>query len=721
MGRASRKKKVGPADEPAPVMAKPPEKRTVHASLDTTDWLLLSAVLILSLAVYARTLCPTIFTSGAGENVTAVKTLGVPHPPGFPLFVLLGKLFTYLIPFGTTAFRVNFFAAVCGAAATAMLYVCGRTLLGTAGRFAAAASALLFAFSQTFWSQAVIAEVYTLNAFLLICIFYMLLRWERGSPLWPVALFAGFGLTVHPTQVLFFPGWFYFIFRSPRRNEIDFDQIKKCALAFAAPLSLHLYPLLRSKSNPPLDWGNPENLQNWIAYLTASQYQDRMFTLPFASVLENANYGHKLLVHEFTPWLALLPLAGAVVLFRKNKRLFAVTFISALLTFLYAINYNIPWEIDVYYIPIALVTAFWMLWLFSLVPQKFSYALPFLAAVPLVLNFHHNDRSGNTLALDYGIDLLNTAPENSNLILPQTDAAFAVLYLTAAEKKRADLSVWIHTDDGVSTLRDGVNPDKPGMPMQRFLAEKKDVFLAQRVTAETVSGYEQIPYGALYVLARKENRPGLPPLDFANYRLEKYAVTPPAFYLDDRNRAVLASYHISRGDNAMAAGKQSGAMQEYLKAEKLGTGLAEVHSQLAMRFIDVRNTAAAIAQLRASIRLAESAGDQNRLGRLLAESGRTDEAMSAFIRAIELDPGMAIAHSNLGAILGMKGDVRRALQSLETAVRLDPRDPKVHNNLALAYLKAGQRDAAVAHWKLSLNLDPTQEQVKNQLTELQVQ
>ncbi|MGH9856583.1 MAG: protein O-mannosyl-transferase family, partial [Acidobacteriota bacterium] len=371
------------------------------------------------------------------------------------------------------------------------LYVTGRTLLGPRARFAAVTVALLFAFSQTFWSQAVIAEVYTLNALILICIFYLLIRWERDGALWPVALCAGLGLTVHPLQALFFPGWIYFIYRSPRRANIDYEQIKKSIAVFAAALCLHFYPLLRSKANPPLDWGNPENLKNWIAYITAAQYRDRMFSVPFSTVLENAGQGFRLLLNQLTPWLILLPIAGATVLLKKQKRLFIVTLLPAVLTFLYAINYDIPWEIDVYYIPIVLVSTLWILWLLSLIPQKFSYALPLLAAIPLILNFHHNDRSKNTIALDYGIDLLSTAPEKSALILPQTDAAFTVLYLTAAEQKRNDLSVWVYTDDGVRTLRDGVNPNVPSVPMERFLAEQKDVYLAQRVAAETVPGYDQ--------------------------------------------------------------------------------------------------------------------------------------------------------------------------------------------------------------------------------------
>src|SRR5919106_4245918 len=98
MGRASRRKKSSPDSKPQAAQVKP--VRLPAYPLDTTDWPLFGLITIGSLVVYARTLCPTIFTTGTGENVTAVSALGVPHPPGFPLFCLLGKLFTYLIPFG---------------------------------------------------------------------------------------------------------------------------------------------------------------------------------------------------------------------------------------------------------------------------------------------------------------------------------------------------------------------------------------------------------------------------------------------------------------------------------------------------------------------------------------------------------------------------------------------------------------------------------------------
>jgi Tfp pilus assembly protein PilF len=651
--------------------------------------------------------------------------LGVPHPPGFPLFCILGKIFTILMPIGNIAFRVNLFSALCGASTAGIMYAFLKTLLGNQWRFAAITCSLLFAFSLTFWSQAVIAEVYTLNALCLAATFFLLVRWEQGAPLWPAALSAGLGLTVHPLQIFFVPGWLFFIYRSPRKRTLEYDDVSRCAAAFAGGLSLHIYALIRSKANPALDWGNPSNFQNLFAYLTAAQYRERMFSLPLSHVLQNAAGGASLMLQQFTPWLVILPIGGVVLLFLRDKRFFVVTMIPLVLTFIYAINYNIPWEIDVYYIPIVFIAALWIAFLLSSLPQKaikLSILFPAFAVLPLLLNYYDNDRSQNRISLDYGIDLLRTAPADSTLVLPETDAAFSILYLTAVEHQRKDLDVWVFTDkNGVNTLRDGVKPDVPAIPMNQFLKDKKNVYLSQRVTEETVPGYNQISYGVLYKLIPKKDDQPSSSYDFSNYLLEKYAAHPPAFYLDDRNRAILGNYYLCRGDDLIKSKKNAAAMQEFLLAEKIGRDLPEVRSQLGLRFAEEGNTTAAIAQLRESIRLMENAGDYNRLGRLLVETKRLDEAKAAFERAIQLNPDLAIAHSNLGAVLGIKGDYYGAMEELQKSLQLDPQNTRAHNNLAIALLKMGKKDEAIMHWKASLSIDPDQKDISKQLEDLHVQ
>ncbi|HEY4492315.1 MAG TPA: DUF2723 domain-containing protein, partial [Acidobacteriota bacterium] len=394
MGKASRKKRVQKPEQA------PREKfqTTKHepSRLRKVDFMLAALAAFGAGLVYWRTLCPTIYTSGAGENVTAAATLGVPHPPGFPLFCLFGKLFILLFPFGEVAYQVNLFSATCAAAAVAFLFVVLRFIGGAECRAAAFAAALLFAFSRTFWSQAVIAEVYTLNALFLLLILFFLLRWDSGASLAPVALSFGLALAVHPLQSLFLPGWIYFIWRSKRKKELRPATIARSVALIGAGLLLHLYTPIRSSANPIMDWGNPESARNFAAYLTASQYRERMFGLSFEKVLSNFVEGANLLTQQFTTWLFALPLLGGWLLFRNDRRIFWTTAIPAAITILYAVNYNIPWEIDVYYIPVALILGFWSFWIFVPVAQKlkkFRYALTLGAVLPLVLHFHSNDRS----------------------------------------------------------------------------------------------------------------------------------------------------------------------------------------------------------------------------------------------------------------------------------------------------------------------------------------
>src|SRR5262245_41092945 len=81
------------------------------------------AIAFLLFLLYARGACPTIYVGDSGELVAAVHTLGIPHPTGYPLYVLLGKLWTLALPFGSIAWRMSVFSAVCAAAACASLFV----------------------------------------------------------------------------------------------------------------------------------------------------------------------------------------------------------------------------------------------------------------------------------------------------------------------------------------------------------------------------------------------------------------------------------------------------------------------------------------------------------------------------------------------------------------------------------------------------------------------
>ena len=171
------------------------DSRTISGS--PAELLYIAAVFLAALVVYVWTLAPTVTLVDSGELIVVAQGLGVAHPPGFPLWVMLAHLAS-LLPFGNVAVRINFSSALFAALASAVLTLVVAEL-GITTSYAATAkkrgaqqrksrgdsgishlltlapalgAGLLMTFSRTLWSYATITEVYTLNTLLLLTVFF---------------------------------------------------------------------------------------------------------------------------------------------------------------------------------------------------------------------------------------------------------------------------------------------------------------------------------------------------------------------------------------------------------------------------------------------------------------------------------------------------------------------------------------------------------------------
>jgi tetratricopeptide (TPR) repeat protein len=168
------------------------------------DWLTFGVAALAALGLYVATLAPSVTMEDSGEFIVAADHLGVPHPPGYPVWTMIAWFFARVFSFVTLrgqpnpAWAVNLVSAVCGAltiGALAMLIArSGRDLLRHSTAYdetsadpwrrrysslAAVAASLLFACTHTMWSQAVIAEIYTLNALFLALMLLFTYQWMR--------------------------------------------------------------------------------------------------------------------------------------------------------------------------------------------------------------------------------------------------------------------------------------------------------------------------------------------------------------------------------------------------------------------------------------------------------------------------------------------------------------------------------------------------------------
>src|SRR6266404_6215391 len=176
----------------------------------------LGAVLIIITAgtLYFFTTARDIVVGDTPELITAAVTLGVAHPPGYPLFTMLGHLFSVL-PFGSIPFRVNLLSVLCDSIAVGIVYLTAARLVRS--RTAAAVAALALAVNPTFWEWSLAAEVFPLNNLLAAILVLLLVRWHeqpaRTAFLTAAFFVAGLALTNHQTIVLVGPAFCFVLWQ----------------------------------------------------------------------------------------------------------------------------------------------------------------------------------------------------------------------------------------------------------------------------------------------------------------------------------------------------------------------------------------------------------------------------------------------------------------------------------------------------------------------------
>ncbi|MFC2155025.1 protein O-mannosyl-transferase family [Acidobacteriota bacterium] len=250
------------------------------------------ALFFLLLLVYAYTAAPEVTYHDSGEFITAAYTAGIAHPPGSPTFCLTGFLFSSL-PVGSPVFRVHLMCGFFAALTCLFIYLLVVRLLENTrlenwwSHAAGLTSALFFAQSPAFWEKSVQAELYTLNTFFLVVILYLFSRWyeleaandpRHRKILVYIALLFGIGAGNYLALLYYAPILAAaVIFRRPTLLK-DFKLVLPAAGMFCLGLCVYLYLSIRSAANPPIDWGNPETLSNFIDVLLRKQWGSFTFS-----------------------------------------------------------------------------------------------------------------------------------------------------------------------------------------------------------------------------------------------------------------------------------------------------------------------------------------------------------------------------------------------------------------------------------------------------------
>ena len=235
----------------------------------------LAAAVLGPLLLYGLTLPRTVVLEDDGLFLMAGAHLGVAHPPGYPLYTLLCHLVTW-VPFGTVAFLGHLSSAIMGALACGGVYLCARLL--QAAPVPAVTAAWLFAASEHVWAQAIIAEVYTLNALLFFATYGLILygvRHPARPRLWMAAA-AGYGLSLAnhwPLMGLALPGLLLAALPARRLLLPKLPLLLGTALVSAA--LPYAWMVVRSWQEPFISFYGP--ITDWEAfwyYVSRSGYAD---------------------------------------------------------------------------------------------------------------------------------------------------------------------------------------------------------------------------------------------------------------------------------------------------------------------------------------------------------------------------------------------------------------------------------------------------------------
>ncbi|MBD3305196.1 DUF2723 domain-containing protein [candidate division KSB3 bacterium] len=484
--------------------------------------------------IYMKTLAPTVSFFDSGELISAAYTLGVAHPPGYPLYVLIGWLFSHL-PFGTVAWRINLMSACFATLAAIMVYVLTyRILTWKRGvepdapaetepetpsasvrpdpermlpPVIAMAAALSFAFGITHWKQAVIAEVYTLNAFLAGVILLLLVRWRQhyaatgDSAVWRLYLLAllfGVGFGNHQTLALLALAAGFLVLLTVPRLLLDARFLLKIVLFGVLGLSIYLLIPLRAMQDPAINWGNASTLEQFTWLVTREGYStvergnalqtlwndlfadDTAPDVP-ADEADQPMSAYETLTHSlfwkqlrtFNPvrefgylgtGFAIVGLLYGLIVYRQVG---ATLLIAVLSWVLITVIISDPPEeniflVEEFHTPAYLIVAVWVgmgvmaigraiLWIASF-SRTFQYVLVFLMALYVLIppaslllrNLRTVDRHQNYVAYDYAQNVLDSLQPDAILFTWGDSGAFPLWYLQIVEGQRPDVTL-VHT------------------------------------------------------------------------------------------------------------------------------------------------------------------------------------------------------------------------------------------------------------------------------------
>jgi hypothetical protein len=458
-------------DEPAPDQSAPPnpdaagrpadgETRGATRSTDPSpafefDRVAPAITFAIALLVYVKTLLPGIAFGDWGEMQTVAHVLGVPHPTGYPTYVLVAWLFE-LLPLGSVAVRANLLSAFLVAGALA-------ALTATAQRLAvrpaiAIGAALATGAIGTIWAAATVAEVNPLHLFLIALLIHRAAVWEdRRFPRDLVigGLLIGLALGNHLLTLFVLPFVGLYVLWAGRREFLARPLIAIPGIAAgAAALLVYLYLPLAANSTTPLQYNHPTTFDGVYWLVTGVQFRGQFDFLSSkgpGEFLASLPALWDLAVDRASWILPVMAAVGTAFLLRRRMAFGLVALgLVTMGAYLWANYLRLEHYLLVPFLVLGILAAAGFESLARAVARwlpDLRVAGPSVAAASLVfagglgaMNWQASDRSGNEAGREYVTAMDTTLAENA-AVISGWDFSTPLWYASHVEGLRPDILV----------------------------------------------------------------------------------------------------------------------------------------------------------------------------------------------------------------------------------------------------------------------------------------
>ena len=405
------------------------------------------------LLLYVFTAAPGVYDGDSGEIAAAVNTLGLAHPTGFPLYMILGKVFTLLLPVGDIAYRLNILSALLTAGTLVFFYFTLRNL-GRSSPASLAASFVLGLGRNTIWANSGRIGVYALSLFFISILFFIFSKWKQKPDtryLYMYGFLWGLSMGTHALMIIMGIPFLFMLWQARVFLKSHIPVLIKTAIITILPGVQYVYLVFAYRRSGIINWGDMSGLDGFFYYVTQRQYAGKFLVNNFSSFLSKAS---NLLTSEFTVIFFVVAMIGFFVLYKKNHTFLNLLLLTMIINIVAMLIYGKNQDdlkilfrylfIADFVLAIAVAYGLDRItgWMHAVKNRKQIIAV--IAIIFLVVQFQysyaHNNRRNNFLIEDTAHNILKTLEPNS-LVLALGDHVVGPLWYLQSVGERKDVAI----------------------------------------------------------------------------------------------------------------------------------------------------------------------------------------------------------------------------------------------------------------------------------------